>query len=143
MISTKGLLSEAAQLITKKIRNMFSIYLPRHTYADEVFMVSIKNIVWQNMHTDICGILNDQGNLVGGVNLSYSFILSLSDECYIWQYFKDGTKLKHLIPKGHLFIFACDLVHGGMELPDDQWHIRIHGLLKSPEYRTAFHFQGD
>ena len=40
------------------------------------------------MHTDICGILDDRANLVGGVNLSYSFILSLSDECYIWEYFE-------------------------------------------------------
>ena len=58
------------------------------------------------------------------------------------QFFKDGTKEKHIIPKGHLFIFACDLVHGGMELPDNQWHIRIHGLLKSPEYRNGGKTQG-
>ena len=95
------------------------------------------------MHTDICGILDDRANLVGGVNLSYSFILSLSDECYIWEYFEGSiSRKKRMIPKGHILIFACDMVHGGMALPHDQWHIRIHGLLKSPEYRNGGRTQG-
>jgi hypothetical protein len=82
---------------------MFSIYLPRHIYADEVFMVSITNTVWQDMHTDVCGILQDRPNLVAGVNLSYSFILSLSDECFVWEFLLDGTRVKHVIPKEDLF----------------------------------------
>lgn len=139
---TQGRLSEMSRLITKRIKNMFSIYLPRHTYADEVFMISITNAIWQDMHTDICGILDERANLVGGVNLSYSFILSLSDDCYIWEYFPNRPRKKHMILKGHIFIFACDLVHGGMELPDHQFHIRIHGLLKSPEYRNGGRTQG-
>ncbi len=66
-------------------------------------MVSITNTVWQDMHTDVCGILQDRPNLVAGVNLSYSFILSLSDEFFVWEFLLDGTRVKHVIPKEDLF----------------------------------------
>jgi hypothetical protein len=136
-------MSVAAETIMNRIRNLFKIYLPRHTYSSEVFMLSVKNEAIQEPHTDVCGILNYASILVGGVNLSYSYIISLSDECHVWQYFSDGTPPQQIfIPLGHIFIFANDLVHGGMSLPDKPWHIRLHGISTTPEFRNGGENQG-
>ena len=151
MMATEAM-SEEAEAIVNRIRNLFKIYLPRHTYCNEVFMFSIENETIQDPHTDVCGILKHVDILVGGVNVSYSYIISLSDECHIWEFFADGTPPnKIMIPRGNIFIFANDFVHGGMSLPfvpggkflpSQSWHLRLHGILTVPEFRNGGENQG-
>ena len=61
---------------------------------------------------------------------------AISDRAYVYLY-RDGRKVRVHIPKGHLFIFAADLVHAGMDYPekwDDFYHFRMHCLLKVGKY---------
>jgi hypothetical protein len=151
MMATEAM-SEEAEAIVNRIRNLFKIYLPRHTYCNEVFMFSTENETIQDPHTDVCGILKYVDILVGGVNVSYSYIISLSDECHIWEFFADGSPPnKIMIPRGNIFIFANDFVHGGMALPfvpggkflpGQSWHLRLHGILTVPEFRNGGENQG-
>ena len=59
-------------------------------------MFSVQNEVVQDPHTDVCGILKFVRILVGGVNVSYSYILSLSDDCHVWKFLLKSNKQKKL-----------------------------------------------
>ncbi len=105
--------------------------------------MSIQNTTKQEPHTDICGILNFQHKLVGGVNLSYSCIVALDHNTYVFLYPDDGgPPEKYVIPMGHAFIFACDLIHGGQDLPDHISNVRLHYLMKTIEFSNGGDVQG-
>lgn len=105
--------------------------------------MSVTNRVKQEAHTDVCGIFQWRSKLVGGVTLAYSCIIALDENTYVYQYPEDGSEPRKIrIPMGEVFMFACDWVHGGQDLPDHPWNIRLHYLLKSVEFANGGDVQG-
>lgn len=100
---------------------------------------------YQSAHTDLLGILDvKDGQIVPGVNLPLSCIWALEDDTFVYVYDKENPNAqprKISIPKGNIFIFAGDVIHGGMESKGHD-NLRAHILLKTKEFRSGGDVQG-
>jgi hypothetical protein len=109
-------------------------------------MYSLQNFFGlQDPHTDLLGIHQQSAmNIIPGVNLAYSIILALEADTYVLVFdSNDSSKppTKVDIKKGQMFIFAGDVIHGGM---DSQQHdnMRAHVILKTREFSAGGNEQG-
>lgn len=140
-----GEINARVKLLMSDLQAFFEMVLPRNSFSDPCFMMSYLNAQIQQVHTDVLGILhpNHAGGAIPGLSMTYSFIISFDDNTYLYVYERNNeqpTKVK--IPKYGMIIFAADLIHSGMDLPDKVDNYRFHGIIKSLEYKKGGDKQG-
>lgn len=127
------------------LRAFFELILPRNIFSDPCFMMSYLNSQIQQTHTDVLGILHPEheGGAIPGLSMTYSFIIAFDDETYLYVYDRRNAEPKKIkVPKYGMIIFAADLIHSGMDLPERASNYRFHGIVKSKEFQKGGDKQG-
>lgn len=140
-LGDEGATNARVQTFMDALKTFFEIILPRNMFADPCFMLSYFNGRIQQAHTDVLGIL--KGGAIPGLSLTYSIIIALNDDTYLYVYDRNSDVPRKVhIPKYGMCIFAADLIHSGMDLPDRVTNYRFHAIIKSKEYKRGGDSQG-
>lgn len=136
-------INKRIKLLLEQLTSFFHIIMPRHTLASACFMMSFFNLRKQQAHTDVCGILHASPRPVPGLSLAYSVIIASDDNTFLYVYRNDSPEPEKIhIPKNALLIFAADMIHAGMDLPNMLSNYRFHAILKSKEFSLGGDAQG-
>jgi hypothetical protein len=144
-LGDEGATNARVQILLDALKEFFEMILPRHSYADPCFMLSYWNAQIQQAHTDVLGILRarHKGGAIPSISLTYSVIIAFDDETYLYVYDRESAAPRKVhIPKYSMCIFAADVIHSGMDLPNSVSNFRFHAIIKSKEYTRGGDAQG-